>query len=92
MKKLLFFLVIIVVAGGLFIYLNPEYRAWFERQSDQLLPDEVTHSKAYRWRDRNGQWQLSDKPPAEGIDYEMVEYHKDTNVIPSEKLTGKSDE
>lgn len=89
MKKGLLFLAVLLLAGGTFIYQNPDYRAWFERQSNQILPDTVTHNKAYRWRDRSGQWQLSDKPPSDGIEYETVEYHKDTNIIPSEKLTGK---
>jgi hypothetical protein len=89
MKKLGFIAIIMAIVIGIVIYQNPEYRAWFERKSDQILPENVTHTKAYRWRDKNGQWQLSDSPPPGGIDYEIVEYHKDTNVIPSEKLTGK---
>lgn len=89
MKNWLLFIIVVFIAAGIFVYQDPEYRAWFERQSDQVLPDTVTHNKAYRWQDANGQWQLSDKPPAEGIDFEVVEYHKDANVIPSEKLTGK---
>ena len=89
MKKWFIIVAALLIATGYFIYQNPAYRAWFERQSDQLLPDTVTHNKLYRWRDHNGQWQLSDKPPADGIKYEVVEYHKDANVIPSERLTGK---
>ena len=90
MKKWLLFLAVLLTVGGIVIYQNPAYLAWFERQSDQILPDTVTHSKTYRWRDNRGQWQLSDTPPGDGIDYEVVEYHKDTNVIPSERLTGKA--
>ena len=92
MKTPVFIIAVILAVAGIVIYQNPEYRAWFERQSDEVLPDAVTHNKAYRWRDRNGQWQLSDKPPPAGTDYEVVEYHKNTNVIPSEKLTGKTDQ
>lgn len=91
MKKWLLITAAILSIAGYIIYQKPEYRAWFERQSDQILPDNVTHTKAYRWRDNSGQWQLSDKPPAAGIDFEVVEYHKDTNVIPSDKLTGKTE-
>lgn len=91
MKKLAVIAIVLAVTGFV-IYKTPEYRAWFEHESDKLLPESVTHSKAYRWRDKNGQWQLSDKPPAAGIKYEIVEYHKDTNVIPAEKLTGKTDQ
>lgn len=91
MKKWVSITAIILAITGIIIYQNPEYRAWFERQSNEVLPNTVTHNKVYRWRNNNGQWQLSDKPPAAGIKYEVVEYHKETNVIPSEKLTGETD-
>jgi hypothetical protein len=91
-KNFLVALTILLIAGGVYLYNTPEYRVWLERKSDQMLPDAVTHHKMYRWRDAKGQWQLSDKPPADGTKYEIVEYHKDTNVIPSERLTGKSKE
>jgi len=90
MKKFLLIIVVLLIVAGIYVYQTPAYRAWFERQSDEILPDTVTHNKVYRWKDQKGQWQLSDSPPAKGIDYEEVEYHKDTNVIPAEKLTGKS--
>jgi len=89
MKKFLLLFVVALIAGGIYVYKTPAYRAWFERQSDEILPTTVTHNKVYRWKDQNGQWQLSDSPPQNGIEYEEVEYHKDTNVIPSEELTGK---
>ena len=79
MKKFLLLIVVLLIVAGIYVYQTPAYRAWFERQSDEILPDTVTHNKVYRWKD----------PPAKGIDYEEVEYHKDTNVIPAEKLTGK---
>lgn len=89
MKKLFPVLSIIAVLVIAFLYAKPEYMDSIESFTDKALPDAVTHSRAYRWKDSKGQWQLSDKPPADGIDYEVVEYHKDTNVIPSERLTGK---
>ena len=91
MKNWLLVIVVLLIAAGAYVYQDPEFRAWFERQSEQILPEAVTHNKAYRWQDKNGQWQLSDKPPADGIEYEVVEYHKDANIIPAEKLTGKTD-
>ena len=89
MKKVFLLFVALLIAAGIVIYQNPAYLAWFERQSDELLPAAVTHSTTYRWRDHKGQWQLSDTPPGDGVDYEVVEYHKNTNVIPAERLTGK---
>ena len=88
-KNFLIALTVSLIAAGIYIYNTPENRAWFERKADQMLPDSVTHNKMYRWKDAKGQWQLSDTPPANGIKYEVLEYHRETNVIPSEKLTGK---
>ena len=92
MKKWLLGLVIVSLCGAAFLYFNPHYLHVLERHSQDLLPDTLTHSRAYRWRDAHGQWQLSDQPPPKGIKYEVVEYNKNTNVIPSEQLTGKKPE
>jgi len=89
MKKVFFFLILLIIAAGALLYFKPEYRNVLDRFSDKALPTAITHNKAYRWQDSHGQWQLSDSPPADGIKYEIVEYHKDTNVIPSDNLTGK---
>lgn len=89
MKFLAGLLVFILIVAGLVLYIKPEYRDELNRLSDQALPAAVTQTQAYRWQDKNGQWQLSDRPPPAGTEYEIVQYHKDTNVIPSENLTGK---
>ncbi|MCS3903105.1 hypothetical protein J2T55_001122 [Methylohalomonas lacus] len=44
-----------------------------------LAPAETT---VYKWRDADGEWQISDKPPAAGIDYERLQYHHDSNAMP----------
>ena len=89
MTKWLIIIVILVAGAGYIVYSNPDYRAYFTRQAEDILPDSVSQTKAYRWKDKHGQWQLSDQPPTGNIKYEIVEYHKDTNVIPTERLTGK---
>ena len=89
MKKWLILLLASVLVAGYFAYQDPDLRAYFQKHTDDIMPAAVTQMKAYRWQDQRGQWQLSDKPPANGIPYEVVEYHKNTNIIPSERLTGK---
>lgn len=46
-----------------------------------LAPEPVI-TTVYKWRDDNGEWQLTDKPPAAGVGYERLQYHSDTNVMP----------
>jgi hypothetical protein len=36
----------------------------------------------YKWRDRAGAWHITDAPPIEGVAFERLEYHRDTNVLP----------
>ena len=89
MKNFLIAVLGILIVVGYFSYQDPQIRAYFERKTQQVLPDAATQQTLYRWQDEHGQWQLSDKPPASGIKYETVHIHKDTNIIPSEQLTGK---
>ena len=89
MKKWLLISIVVLGFAAYFAYQDPDFRAYFNRHTDAIMPDAVTQMEAYRWKDKNGQWQLSDKPPADGTKYEVVKYHKDTNVIPTEQLTGK---
>ncbi len=88
MKKWLIIGLGILIAFGITFYKDPAVKSFLERQSDNILPEQITHLKAYRWRDKDGNWHVSDRPPPDGIEYEEVIYHRDTNVIPSDKLTG----
>ncbi len=89
MKKWLIILLVGLLVAGYFAYQDPELRAYFQKRTDEIMPAAITQMKAYRWQNSQGQWQLSDTPPNEGIPYETVEYHKNTNIIPAERLTGE---
>ena len=89
MKKFLLLSLVVLVIAGYTAYQNPSVRAWFERQTQQVLPASATEQTLYRWRDQHGQWQVSDRPPAAGTKYEIVRYPTNANVIPAERLTGK---
>ena len=91
MKKWIAIGLVIALAFGIVYYQDPRVQAFLKRQSDQILPQQITHSTAYRWRDKQGRITVSDKPPTDGTPYEEVQYHNDTNVIPADKLTGKTD-
>jgi len=89
MKKWISIVLVIGLAFVIVYYNDPRVKSFLKQQLDQNLPDQITHSKAYRWKDKNGQWTVSDTPPRDGTPYEEIQYHRDTNVIPAEKLTGK---
>lgn len=89
MNKLLAVATGLLIALGIVAYQNPQVRAWFERKTEQVLPASATHQTLYRWKNKHGGWQISDKPPAAGIKYDIVHYPTNANVIPAERLTGK---
>jgi len=89
MKKWLIIGLGILAGAGYVIYHDPAARSYIKQESEKVLPKTVTHTTVYRWKDKQGQWQITNTPPGKGIKYEIVEYRKDTNVIPSERLTGK---
>jgi len=89
MKKILAIFVAILLGGSYAAYQNPEIRAYFQRKTQSVLPASATQQTLYRWKDKHGNWQISDKPPASGVKYETVHYPTNANVIPSHELTGK---
>lgn len=90
MKKLLLIVLAVLIGGAVYIYLNPELRHQTQQEIDKLTGQDQTRT-LYRWRDADGQWQITDFPPREGIPYETLRYDTEANVIPSENLTGQQE-
>ena len=42
----------------------------------------MTTTRAYKWRDADGGWQITDTPPSGDTPYETIEVRSDTNVLP----------
>jgi len=71
----------LLLAGGIFLYLNPEYRSrLLSSTSDMISP--VSTSRIYKWRNDKGEWQLTDTLPPEGVTFETLEHRSDENVLP----------
>ncbi|MCG6936325.1 MAG: DUF4124 domain-containing protein [Proteobacteria bacterium] len=88
MKTWLFILAAVLAGVALYIYFDPGLNQWVTHSVKTLLPDQQS-TRLYKWRDSQGQTHITAQPPSAGIDYEPVEYRHDTNVLPSEALTGK---
>jgi hypothetical protein len=39
-------------------------------------------NRIYKWQDAEGNWQVSNRPPAQGVQYETREYDANVNVLP----------
>lgn len=72
-------LVLAVLGLAGYWYANPQLTpGWLH----QYLPQAPT--RLYKWRDSDGEVQYSDQPPPAGVDYELVDYWEDANVIPTQ--------
>jgi hypothetical protein len=78
-KYSLILLAILAVIGG-YLYMHPSVWQGWLKGTPLEPPSKVTH--LYKWRDGRGRWQITDTPPATGIEYELLEYRSDTNVMP----------
>ena len=79
--RLFWLLLIVVLAAAVYLYFNPEAG---RQLRDQRPEPEFTHKtdRLYKWRDGKGEWQVTDTPPANGTEYEQLNYRDDVNVLP----------
>ena len=82
-------LVVALGAGAAYLY-------YFERDvAEQLLSKtpiklktKPTVTEVYKWRDAQGNWQITDRPPND-FKYEVKEYRSDDNIVPAIKIEEK---
>lgn len=92
MKKFLLILAAVLTGIGLYLYLDPRLSRQLENTVREVLPGQSPSSRVYKWRDTSGRWQLTDRPPARGVPYQVLEYNHDANLMPAEALTGRQPE
>jgi len=93
MKKFLLISALLSVLFALVIYQSPALRhkissalpRSINQQLDAINPDTVLNKTAalYKWKDKKGQWIVSDTPPSDNTPYETLRYNRNTNVVPS---------
>lgn len=89
MRKAILIILAVLIGVGLYIYLDPKLNRAVQQQIRTLSPDSGKTTPLYKWRDQQGHWQITDQPPPAGVPFETLQYDSDTNVIPSEQLTGQ---
>lgn len=84
------FLILIIAAGGA-AYANWEQiRSLFEPYISRVIPQqilpggkpEVTITTFYKWQDAVGEWHFTTTPPKDGINYQVLKFRSDENVLP----------
>jgi hypothetical protein len=87
MKTWIVIAVIVLAAAAAYIYLNPEDAAEIPVVGKVVSPPKEK-TTVYKWQDTDGKWHYTNARPPEGTSYEIVEYTRDTNVVPSLKRNG----
>lgn len=79
--RLLLVLLVLLASAGVYLYFHPETLAQLK---ESLPPAEFSKKtdRIYKWRNAQGEWQLTDTPPPAGIEYERSDYREDLNVLP----------
>ncbi|MDX1606556.1 MAG: DUF4124 domain-containing protein [Candidatus Competibacterales bacterium] len=77
---LLIVLILATIGLAAYWYLEPRgMPGWVQNYFPNQGP-----ARLYKWRDAEGQVQYSNQPPPAGIDYQLVDYWEDANVIPAQ--------
>jgi len=79
MKKFFLILVIIAAAIAITAILDPDIKNMILKSAGQMQ----NKSKVYKWKDGEGEWQISNMPPARGTPYTEQEYLHNANIVPS---------
>ena len=79
MKIALILLVLLALIGGYF-YFYPQ--TWRDLTKDTPLEPAPTITVLYKWKNSDGFWEITDKPPEGGVPYEVLEYSSERNVMP----------
>lgn len=80
MKKFLVALFIALLAAAAAFYVKPELLQTLLK--DTAFDQSATTAILYKWRDRDGNWHITDDPPPAGTEFETLNYHPDINVLP----------
>jgi len=82
MKPKYIILLFVVLVITLYIYQNKTLKNKLIGKVHKVVP-ELNNSTLYKWKNGDGEWQVTDKPPAKGIPYTSVSSQDQMNIMPS---------
>ena len=75
-------IIALLVTAGMAVYIyRPDPAVKLLEGTPLEMAPRVT--RAYKWRDADGNWQLTDTPPAAGVEYQVIDVSSATNILPS---------
>lgn len=82
MKPRYFILLSIIGTAAFYIYLDEGLQSKIMGKVHQVAP-ELNQSTLYKWKNNQGEWQVTDKPPSKGIAFTTITSQDQVNVMPS---------
>ena len=82
MKLKYFILLSIISTAALYLYLDEPLRNKLLGQFHKVVP-ELNQSTLYKWKNKQGEWQITDMPPRKGISFTTINTQDQVNVMPS---------
>lgn len=56
-----------------------------EKPKQAETPSEKPPETLYKWRDQNGTWHFTNRPPPEGVEYTVVKWTGEENFVPAQE-------
>jgi hypothetical protein len=80
--KLKYFILLgIILTAVLYLYQDETLQKKLLGKVHQVAP-ELNKSTLYKWQNNKGEWQITDKPPAKGVQYITITSQDQVNVMP----------
>lgn len=76
------FLIVIIAGTSYYIYQDKNLRSKLIGKVHQVAP-ELNKSTLYKWKNSKGEWQITDKPPVNGIKFTTITSQDQINIMPS---------
>ncbi len=85
MKVFVVIVLVALAAGAYYVYRNPTVVSPLVEDTflEGTVRGALGTTRVYKWRDAKGAVHITDEPPPEGTNFEMLEYQNDANVVPS---------
>lgn len=82
--KLRYLIILTILATvAYYVYQDPVLNKKLMSKVNQVAP-ELNTSTLYKWKNKQGEWQVTDKPPAKGIPFTTVNTNDQVNVMPTQ--------
>jgi hypothetical protein len=82
MKLKVLIILTVIATVAYYVYQDPKLNQQLFNKIHLIAP-ELNQSTLYKWKNNQGEWQITDTPPAKGISFTTISTQDQVNVMPS---------